>query len=94
LESILPEGSGINKLHRVIKEIGFNRGADLEFATVTADYPDVKIKIDNMPIELDADDLVICERLAEHSRKLTVGDRVLVGMMNSGQLYAIIDRIT
>ncbi|RED86209.1 hypothetical protein [Cohnella phaseoli] len=94
MATVLPEGSGIGKLHQAIKDIGFNHGADLELASVTADYPDVRIQVDNMRIELDRDDLVICERLAEHPRKLTVGDRVLVGMMNSGQLYSIIDRLT
>lgn len=68
----LIEGNGISQFKALIKEVGYNKDVDIEFATVTAAPPDLRIKIDNMPLELDADDLVICEHLTEHTRKATI----------------------
>ncbi|MDH6675719.1 hypothetical protein M2277_006440 [Paenibacillus sp. LBL] len=68
----LIEGSGVSQFKALIKTLGYNKDVDIEFATVTAAPPDLRIKIDNMPVELDADDLVICEHLTEHTRKATI----------------------
>lgn len=68
----LIEGSGISQFKALIKDIGYNKDVDIEFATVTAAPPDLRIKIDNMPVELDADDVVICEHLTEHKRTATI----------------------
>lgn len=68
----LIEGSGISQFKALIQTLGYNKDVDIEFATVTAAPPNLRIKIDNMPVELDADDLVICEHLTEHTRKATI----------------------
>ncbi|MEW9710742.1 DUF2577 family protein [Paenibacillus sp. SI92] len=92
----------------MIKYLGYNDFDALEFATVTAAPPNLRIKIDNMKIECDADDLVVSECLTDHigvikradgtdetityMDSLKVGDRVIVSSMNDGQAYAILDR--
>ena len=103
------EGRGISQLKHVVKALGHNRDVDIEFATVKAPFPDIRIKIDNMPIELDADDLVVCEHLREHKREVTinggevvvmtvkaalkVGDRIAVAMFQVNQRYLVIDKV-
>jgi hypothetical protein len=68
----LIEGSGISQFKALVQTLGYNKDVDIEFATVTTAPPNLRIKIDNMPVELDADDLVICEHLTEHTRKATL----------------------
>ncbi|WP_103110283.1 DUF2577 domain-containing protein [Brevibacillus reuszeri] len=68
----LIEGSKPSQFQALIKTLGYNKDVDIEFATVTAAPPNLRIKIDNMPVELDADDLAICEHLTEHTRKATI----------------------
>ncbi|WP_239613951.1 DUF2577 domain-containing protein [Cohnella mopanensis] len=105
----IPEGSGRAKLRGVLDALGKLGGMRFEFATVTAPLPSIRVKVDNCPIELDADDLVICEHLTQHKRtasinggapveieyeaSLSAGDRVVVASINDGQLYVVIDRI-
>ncbi|MEC0370054.1 DUF2577 domain-containing protein [Paenibacillus chibensis] len=105
----LIEGSSVSQLRGLIKQVGYNKDVDIEFATVTAEPPSLRIKIDNMPIELDADDFVVAESLVKHTRKaridgatpvdiefenaLKAGDRVIVASFKNGQGYAILDRI-
>ncbi|RED57167.1 DUF2577 family protein [Cohnella lupini] len=84
--------SGVSKLYQAIKKVGYNKDVDLEFARVTAGYPDIRIRVNNMPIDLDKDDFFICERLTEHERPLAIGDRVLVAAFSGDQMFAIIDR--
>lgn len=66
------EGSGSSKLVGLIRDIGYNKDVDIELGTVTAPPPNIKVKIDNMSVELEKDDLVIAERLTNHSRKVTL----------------------
>ena len=65
------EGAPISRLRHAISALGHNRDVDIEFATVTSATP-LRIKIDNMPVELDEDDFVVCEHLTEHTRKATI----------------------
>lgn len=104
----LIEGGGVSQFKAVIKALGHNRDVDIEFATVTSASP-LRIKIDNMPLELDGDDFAVCAHLTAHSRQATVGggsvvtiafetalkagDRVVVASYNSGQGYVILDRV-
>lgn len=105
----LIEGSGVSQLKDIIKKVGYNKDVDVEFATVTTPPPALRIHIDNMKIELDTDDFVVCEHLTKHTRKaridggttveiefdhaLEAGDRVIVASFKDDQSYAIIDRI-
>ncbi|ANA80151.1 DUF2577 domain-containing protein [Paenibacillus glucanolyticus] len=105
----LIEGGGFSQLKHVVKTIGHNKDVDIEFATVLAPLPGIRIKIDNMPVELDADDVVVCEHLRDHMREVTInsgeivelavlsplksGDRVAVAMYAENQGYLVLDRI-
>lgn len=66
------EGSGASKLVQLIRQIGYNDFDRLELATVTSPPPDLRIKIDNMPIELEADDVLVAEYLTRHTRIVTI----------------------
>jgi hypothetical protein len=105
----LPEGSGRAKLRGVLDALSKSGGARIELATVIAPLPNIRVKVDNCPIELDADDLVVCEHLTQHTRTASINggapstityeaalianDRVIVASINDGQNYVIIDRI-
>lgn len=84
-------GNGFSQLVGVIRDVGHNEYDKLELATVIASSPDIRIRIDNMAIDLDADDLVIPEHILDI--KLNPGSRVLIMSMNNGQKYAILGKI-
>jgi hypothetical protein len=102
------EGSGAARLIQLIRQHGYNIDVDIELATVTSAPPNLKIKVDNMKIELDRDDLIVAQSLTKHKRQvkidggatveleyqdeLKVGDRVIVASANNGQLYFVIDK--
>lgn len=67
------EGQGGSKLIQLIKQFGYNQDVNIELATVTSSAPNLKIKVDNMDVELEKDDLIVAEYLTAHSRtvKLT-----------------------
>jgi hypothetical protein len=83
------EGGPGSKLRSLIKRVGANTDTQPDWATVTAISPELRIQIDDMKIELDADDFAVPVRL---QGEMNVGDRVLVVGMNNGQAYAVIDR--
>ncbi|MBT2761864.1 DUF2577 family protein [Paenibacillus sp. ISL-20] len=103
------EGGAVSQLKALIKAIGYNKNVDIEFATVLSPLPDIRIKIDNMPVELDADDVVVCEHLRDHKREVAInggeivemtvmspikaGDRVAIAMYADNQGYLVLDRI-
>lgn len=105
----LIEGGPISQLKALIKSIGYNKDVDIEFATVLSPLPDIRIKIDNIPIELDANDVTVCEHLRDHKREVTInggelvemtvksplkaGDRVAVIGNDAAQIFVIVDRI-
>lgn len=66
------EGSGVSQLRQAIASVGYNPYDKLELATVIASPPELRIKIDNMTIDLDADDLVVAEHLTRHTRIVTI----------------------
>ncbi|URJ51263.1 DUF2577 domain-containing protein [Paenibacillus polymyxa] len=68
----LIEGSGVSQFRDVIKQIGYNVEVDIEYATIIAPPPALRVQVDNMKIELDADDVIIPEHLREHTRKVSV----------------------
>ncbi|SDW22052.1 DUF2577 domain-containing protein [Paenibacillus sp. PDC88] len=65
------EGSGFAKLSGVIKTLGYNKDVDIELATVIAPLPNLRIQIDNMKIELEADDVIIAEHLTDIEREIS-----------------------
>lgn len=102
------EGDGAAKLVQLIRRYGYNKDVDIELATVTSAPPDLKIKVDNMKVELDRDDLIVAQCLTKHKRQVKIdggetieleyqdelkpGDRVIVASANNGQLYFVIDK--
>lgn len=101
-------GHGTSRLRHVIKQLGYNKDVDIEFATVTAPLPNIRVRIDNLPFDLEEEDVLVCEHLREHKRRaeidgnaaeitfedsLKAGDRVIVVSYYAGQNYVILDRI-
>ncbi|MCL6560737.1 MAG: DUF2577 domain-containing protein [Firmicutes bacterium] len=41
----------------------------IELATVVTPPPDLRIRIDNMNLNLEGDDLIVCEHLLDHERR-------------------------
>lgn len=68
----LTEGNGISQFRDVIKQLGHNVEVDIEYATILAPSPALRVQVDNMKIELDGDDVIIPEHLREHTRKVSV----------------------
>lgn len=103
------EGSPGSQLIQLIRKHGYNKDVDIELATVTAAPPALRVKIDGMKIELEADDFVVAQSVTERTethrysdgttRDVTIqnalkaGDRVIVASIKNGQLYVILDRM-
>lgn len=66
------DGGGVSQLIDVIKQLGYNVEVDIEYATILAPPPSLRVQVDNMKIELDGDDVIIPEHLREHTRKVSV----------------------
>ncbi|AND39624.1 DUF2577 family protein [Cytobacillus oceanisediminis] len=100
------DGDGAGQLAFVIRKYGYNKDIDLQFATVTAPLPGIKIKLDKSGLELDSSDVIVSHTLTEHTRKLVIdgvektvtvrtalkaNDRVAVLSMD--QVYFISDKV-
>ncbi|MBE3649207.1 DUF2577 domain-containing protein [Paenibacillus polymyxa] len=66
------DGGGVSQFRDVIKQLGHNVEVDIEYATILAPPPALRVQVDNMKIELDADDVIVPEHLREHTRKVSV----------------------
>jgi len=55
------EGDGAARLIQLMRQYGYNKDVDIELATITNAPPDLKIKVDNMKVELDRDDLIVAQ---------------------------------
>jgi HSP20 family molecular chaperone IbpA len=103
------EGSGAKRLVQLMRQHGcYNKDVEIELATVTSAPPNLKIKVDNMKVELDRDDLIVAQSITKHKRQvkidggatvdleyqdeLKVGDRVIVANVKNGQLYIVLDK--
>jgi hypothetical protein len=102
------EGNGAARLIQLMRQHGYNKDVDIELATVTSAPPNIKVKIDNMNIELDRDDLIVAQSLMKHKRQvkinggttseleyqdeLEVGDRIIVASVKNDQLYIVLDK--
>lgn len=87
----------------LIQEIGYNKDTDIELGTVVKALPDIEIQIDGFDLLLDKDDVILAERLCDHTlvtstgeldikSPLKVGDRVLVASVRNNQLFIILDK--
>ncbi|WP_263560465.1 DUF2577 domain-containing protein [Paenibacillus polymyxa] len=68
----LIDGSKVLQLKDMVRKIGHNVEVDIEYATILAPPPALRVQVDNMKIELDGDDVIIPEHLREHTRKVSV----------------------
>jgi hypothetical protein len=66
------EGSPESKFLQLIKKHGYNPYDKFELATVISAPPDLKIQIDNMPVVLEKDDVLVAEHLTRHKRIVTI----------------------
>ncbi|EST55484.1 hypothetical protein T458_06970 [Brevibacillus panacihumi W25] len=66
------EGSGVSQLYQVIKRVGRNDFDKFELATVTSPPPELRIRVDNWPIDLDHTDIIVAEHLTRHTRIVTI----------------------
>lgn len=58
-----------SRLLELIKQTARNQlPFGIELATVVSPPPDLKIRINNMDLVLEGDDLIVCEHLLEHQR--------------------------
>jgi hypothetical protein len=102
------EGNGASRFIQLMRTHGANDSIKVELATITAAPPQIKLKIDGMKFELEADDFEVSEYLTKHTRQvkinggitqslefqdeLVVGDRVVVISANNDQRYYVIDK--
>lgn len=80
------EGTGASLFVQLMQKFGYNKDIGLEFGTVTSAPPEIKIKLDNMQDELEAEDLIILEHLTNHKRKvkLSIPKLTLTNFQSSG----------
>ncbi|MCP8970048.1 DUF2577 family protein [Ectobacillus ponti] len=85
------EGSGASQLVQLIRQLGYNTDVTVEWATVVAAPPDLKIQIDHMPAVLEKDDVLVVEQLTKHKKKIKLsgGKATLSGGTIGGSTDAI-----
>lgn len=66
------EGSPYSRLSQMMGKFGYNKAVDFEIGTVISPEPNLIVKMDSSPIELDRDDLLIAEHLTNHKRYMTI----------------------
>ncbi|MNN45494.1 hypothetical protein D3C81_1598320 [compost metagenome] len=85
------EGSGAAQLVQLMRHFGYNSDVNIELGTVTSPPPNLKVKVDNLSVELDKDDLIVAQHLTKHKRKITLtnsGKTNLSGGSVSGAMSA------
>jgi len=60
--------SGSNLLGLIRNQARGQLPSGIELATVVSPPPALKIRLDNMSLVLEGDDLIVCEHLLEHQR--------------------------
>lgn len=72
VESNRIEGGPFSQFAGMIRQIGYNQDVNIETATITAPPPNLRIKIDGMTKELEADDVIVSEHLTKHTRHIKI----------------------
>lgn len=62
------EGDPYSKLVQMMRKYGHNESSTLAYGTIISPPPAIKLAIDNDPIEYDAVDIIVAERLTAHER--------------------------
>ncbi|MED4456203.1 DUF2577 family protein [Metabacillus fastidiosus] len=66
------EGDPYSKVVQLIRKYGYNKDLKLVFGTVEESPPNIRVKLDNLPFELNKDDVTVFETLASHERIVTL----------------------
>lgn len=67
-----PEGDTYSQFVQEIQRAGYSKPVDFEIGTVLVAPPEIIVRLDSSPIELDKDDLTIAERVTNHKRIITI----------------------
>lgn len=62
----------VNLIRKEILKTMKNEYTGIELGTVTAPFPELAVKVDNMKVELKKQDLIVCERLARNTRTVSL----------------------
>jgi hypothetical protein len=66
------EGTPFSRLRQQMAKYGYNKDVDIVLGTVTSPPPALKVRIDNEPTEIEAEDLIVSEHLTRHKRIVTI----------------------
>lgn len=77
------EGDPYSKMAQAVREFGRNETSTLTHGTITSPPPDIKMKLDNDPIEYDAGDIYVAQRLTAHERVADVTSALITTLMST-----------
>lgn len=98
------EGTGATQIAQLMKALGHNRDVEVEIGTVVSKPPELEIELESADLSLDKDDLIVCQSLTEHTKKvkggapitfdnqLEEGDRVVLLAYEEAQIYIVVDK--
>lgn len=66
------EGDGYSKLIQLMRKHGHNKDVNIVLGTVRQSPPELKIRLDHLPIDLEKEDLIVAEHLTRHERVVTL----------------------
>lgn len=72
MKKAMIEGGGSSRLAFAVGQLGYNKDVDIEYATVIAPPPALRIQIDGMKIELDEEDVIIPQSLTRWTEKIAI----------------------
>lgn len=68
--------SGSRLIELIRQQAAAQMPLGIELATVISPPPALRIRIDNMPVALEGDDLIVCQHLLDHQRTYTTSPSV------------------
>ena len=68
--------SGSRLIELIQQQAKAQQNFGIELATVISPPPKLIIRVDNMPVNLQGDDLIVCEHLLEHSRTYSTSPKI------------------
>lgn len=74
------EGDAYSKAVQLMRSIGRNETSTFRLGTITAAPPEIKMLLDNDPIEYDKQDIYVAEHLTVHTRRMRIYDNRINGV--------------